>query len=103
MTRAELGRSGWRWWATIGLVVLTSLLATGLIVFGAVRFLDQAERQRDEVECLRLVVSDQARSTQVMAEAVLDLRRSADERRAALQLWVDDQGRFVSRLEGCGG
>lgn len=90
------------WWVKFAAVLLASVSATGLILFGAVRFLDQAQRERDEVECVRSVVRDQAVGTQRMAAGVLDVAATIDARRAALRRWVDEQAGYVARLEGCG-
>lgn len=88
-------------WVVLGVVVLASLTALGLITFGALRFLDQAQREHDRVECIRVQVQTQARGNAVMATMVLDATRTQAERAAAVAGWAQDQGRVVDQLGRC--
>lgn len=96
-----MGDEDWRWWAKLVLVALGAVASAGLILFGAVRFLDQADRQSARVECIRALVQRQAQAAVGMAEAVLDLRLSVDQRRAAVVSWSEDQDRIAKLIERC--
>jgi hypothetical protein len=93
--------AGWRWWLKVGSILLTSVLAAGLIVFGAVRFLDQAQREHDRVECIRALVQRQAKGTADMAAVVLDVRLSVEQRRAAVVGWSEQQRSLADQIGGC--
>jgi hypothetical protein len=93
--------AGWRWWIRLGVIVLGSLAAAALITFGALRFLDQAQREHDRVECLRVQVQHQAGSNAGMARAVLDPKLAVDQRRAAVMTWSDEQGRIADLIGRC--
>lgn len=92
---------GWRYWATLILLVLASVAATGMILFGAVRFLDQADREHQRVECIRVQVQVQARANADMAAVVLDQARSASDRAGAVAGWRDEQARVAERIGRC--
>lgn len=99
--RREVSRAGRRWWLKLGGVVLASVAAVLLILVGAVRFLEAAERQRDQVECVREQVQHQARGNADMAAAVLDERIPIADRQRALRTWADDQADVASAAERC--
>lgn len=93
--------TGWRWWAKVGAILVAAVLATGLIVFGALRFLDQAQREHDRVECIRVQVQHQASGNAAMAAAVLDPERTPEQRTAAVAAWRDDQARSADAIGRC--
>jgi len=90
-----------RRWPALILVVVGSLAASALIVFGAVRFLDQAQRQADQVECIRAGVQQQAQDNAVMASVVLDAGRPIAERADAVATWRDAQQGVADRIGRC--
>lgn len=97
----EASRTDWHWWARLGVVLVAAIAAVLLILVGAARFLDQAQREHDRVECVRAQVQAQARGTVVMASAVLDLTLSVDQRRAAVVSWAQEQGGVAERIGRC--
>lgn len=90
-----------RRWPALLMVVLGSLLASVLIVVGAVRFLDQAQRQADQVECIRVGVQQQAQDNAVMASVVLDAGRPVADRANAVATWRDAQQGVADRIGRC--
>lgn len=92
---------GWRWWAKLGVVLATATAAVLLILVGAARFLDQAQREHDRVACLQAQVREQAQGTAAMASAVLDLSLSADQRRRAVATWSRAQAGIAQRIGAC--
>ncbi len=95
------GWEGWRWWVKLGIVTLASFAACGLIVFGAVRFLDQAQRQHDQVECIRAELQSQVKGNASMASAVLNPAVSQTDKVLALENWRDQQADSADRVERC--
>lgn len=98
---AMRGQDGWRWWVKLAAVTLASLGAAAVITFGAWRYLVLADQQRDQVECIRAQVQAQASSTSGMASAVLDLRLSVEQRRAAVVTWSEQQARVAEAIGRC--
>lgn len=85
----------------LGLVLLLTVAATVLILIGAARFLDQAQREHDRVACIQSGVRDQAQGSAAMASAVLDARLTVDQRRAAVASWSRDQSTIATRIGRC--
>lgn len=99
--RVPFWDEGWGWWVKVVLVSATTLAATGLITFGAYRYLTLAAHQRDRVECLQVQMRAEAEGTARMAQAVLDPRLQVEQRRAAVAAWSDEQGRVAERIGRC--
>lgn len=93
--------SRWRWWVKLSAVALSAVAAALLILFGALRFLDQAQRQHDQVECIRLGVKSQAEGNARMGAVVLDPRATQPQRQAAFVAWSQEQGRIAARIGLC--
>lgn len=94
-------RADWRWWIKLGGVVLASVAAVALILAGAVRFLDQAQRQHDQVECIRLEVKGQAEGNAKMGAVVLNPRNTQSDRQAAFVAWSQEQAHIADRIGRC--
>lgn len=90
-----------RWLLKLGLVLLSSIAAVGLIVFGAARFLDQAQDQRDQVECIRREIRAQAQGSALMGQVVLNPQNDQATRQAAFVTWAGEQGRIADRIAAC--
>lgn len=78
-----------------------SIIAVALILFGAVRFLDQAQREHERVGCLQVQVRAQAHGNAIMASAVLDTARPQAERAKAFNDWAGSQASIAQRIEEC--
>jgi hypothetical protein len=84
-----------------GTIMATALAAIVLITFGAWRYLALADRQRDQVECIKHEVQIQAEGTARMASAVLNLSLAVEQRRNAVAVWSNEQADIADRIEGC--
>jgi uncharacterized protein YggE len=85
----------------LGAVVLASLAAMLLILAGATRFLNQAQQQHDQVECIRVRVEEQARGNATMAAIVLDVTKTQTQRAQAVADWASDQSRLADLIGEC--
>lgn len=94
-------RQGWRWWVRLGMVLAASVAAVLLILAGALRFLDQAQREHDRVECLIGQVRHQAQTGADMGSVVLNPANTLAMRQAAFVDWAAEQGHIADRIGRC--